>query len=278
MQGLFCKKEISNSFLIITSSSFSSPQVTEVKSAPSYFGKEKSRTLPVAVRGSLAMVQPGFSYGLLTALQNWPSPAVPFPELLTHHFISKALISTHSLEFISIKVKGELHLLYSNMRLFSRSLSKKANRKNLTFTWLGAVVFTEGFVFGNVRIQVLQRVFRDVFSHNNFVVSKDVSEWQSRQPAFIVGFHRVESHFSQKSREGWVRVGDTQLPADILCGHSSCPHYVYVTGYKIMLALFSRVNSTDCHKIEDAHTGYEKFLAPSPETTVTAKFKPTENI
>lgn len=45
-----------------------------------------------------------------------------------------------------------------------------------------------------------------------------------------------------------------------------------------MLALFSSVNSTDCHEIEDTHTGCEKFLAPSPEITVTAKFKPTENI
>ncbi|KAK2495135.1 hypothetical protein MC885_001124 [Smutsia gigantea] len=36
-------------------------QITEVKSAPSYFGKEKSKTLLVAVRGSLAMVQSAFS-------------------------------------------------------------------------------------------------------------------------------------------------------------------------------------------------------------------------
>lgn len=63
-------------------------------------------------------------------------------------------------------------------------------------------MFTKGFVFGNVRIKELQRVFRNVFSHNNLVVSKDVSKWQSRQPAFIVGFYRVESHFSWKNRKG----------------------------------------------------------------------------
>lgn len=107
------------------------------------------------------------------------------------------------------------------MRLFAKSWGKQANRKDLTFAGLGAVVFTEGFVFGNVRIKVLQRVFGNVFSHNNLVVSKDVGERQSRQPTFIVGFYRVESHFSWKNRKGgWREVHSGS------CRHSWGPFFL----------------------------------------------------
>lgn len=96
---------------------------------------------------------------------------------------------------VNIKRGTSFTLLQSEI-IFQNLKKKKQNGKNLTFAWLGAVVFTEGFVFGNIRIEVLQRVFGNVLSHNNLVVSKDVSKRQSGQPAFVIRFHRMESHFS----------------------------------------------------------------------------------
>lgn len=40
-------------------------------------------------------------------------------------------------------------------------------------------MFAEGFVFGNVRVEVLERVLGDVLGHDDLVVSQDVSEGQS---------------------------------------------------------------------------------------------------
>lgn len=57
-------------------------------------------------------------------------------------------------------------------------------------------------------------------------------------------------------------------PTDILCGHSSYPHYLHGTDYKTMPALLYRLDSTDCHVIEDTHMGSEKFMVPCSGTTV----------
>lgn len=59
----------------------------------------------------------------------------------------------------------------------------------------------------------------------------------------------------------------------ILCGHSSYPRYLYVTGYKTMLALFCSVDGTYGHVIEDTHIGCEKFTVLSSGTTVTINFQ-----
>lgn len=135
-------------------------------------------------------------------------------------------------------------------------------------------MFTEGFVFGNVRIKVLQRVFGNVFSHNNLVVSKDVGERQSGQPAFVVGFHRVESHFSWRDRKG-VCVGQGHSGS---CRHlwapSSCPHHLHVPGYQTRPALPCQAGSAACQAGEDTHTDREKSVGLSSGTTVTTSLQP----
>lgn len=129
-------------------------------------------------------------------------------------------------------------------------------------------MFTEVFVFGNVRIEVLHRVFRNVFSHNDLIIPKDVSKRKSRKQAFVLGFYGVESHFCKSRKQRNI-----QVPEGILCGHSSCPHSLPVTGYKMMPALLCSVDSTDCHVIEEAHIGCEKCMPPLSGTIVTTNIQ-----
>lgn len=51
---------------------------------------------------------------------------------------------------------------------------------SLTFVWLTAVVFAKGFVFGDIWVQVLEGVFRNVVCHDNFVVAQYVGKRQGR--------------------------------------------------------------------------------------------------
>lgn len=151
-------------------------------------------------------------------------------------------------------IKEELGFLLRSVRLVSKRKAKKANRKNLTFAGLGAVVFPEDFVLGDVGIEVLQGVFRDVFSHNNLVVSKDVGKGQRRQPALVVGLHRVEPHFSWGDREP-----DGQISSGILCGHASRPHCLHIAGHDAVPA----VRQDTSPREQGHHPGWEEVKSRS---------------
>lgn len=62
---------------------------------------------------------------------SWTAPAVPFQELLTHHFISKALTSTYLLDLITIKVniKGRTSFTLLQSEMIFQNLKKQSKRK-----------------------------------------------------------------------------------------------------------------------------------------------------
>lgn len=70
---------------------------------------------------------------------------------------------------------------------------QQTNRRRAITFGLGAVVVSaEGFVFGDVRVEELERVLRHHALGDHLVIADDVGERQGDQAALGVWLHRVE--------------------------------------------------------------------------------------
>lgn len=69
----------------------------------------------------------------------------------------------------------------------------------LTFLWPG-VIFSEGMVFINIWIQILQGVLWNVFGGHDFVIANNIRESNGRKFFLCVRFNRMEVRFWKEEK------------------------------------------------------------------------------
>lgn len=83
-----------------------------------------------------------------------------------------------------------------------QNLPKKPHKslKLLTFFGLG-VVLSKGMVFGNIRIEIFQGIFRNIFGCHHLVASNEVRQSNSTQLLLCIGFNGVEERIWLRRRK-----------------------------------------------------------------------------
>ena len=99
-----------------------------------------------------------------------------------------------------------------------------------TFARLAVVMFPECFVFRDVRVEEFKRVFWHDPVGDHLVVTDNISERQSTQPALCVRFHRIEL---------WLTCRNTFIHTELL-RHNTVLHIMLLSaGYISAHSLYS---------------------------------------